>query len=272
MGEAVFLWFRMNYLTGRGFLGTVLAEQFKDVVHIPHEKISTVKLKPFDTFFFLSTYGNLASHTDENAIFKANIEDLLAVLKQVKGVKGKQFVYVSSSSVARKVQTTYSRCKKAAEEILLAFMEKTEIPVIIIRPFSITGVGDQREHFLPTLIRSAYSGQTVDLVPGAYHDWIDVEDVRDAILNLSQNHARGVFQVGTGIQHSNLEVLKTVERLTGKRIPHVITQSMRPYDSEEWVSTNFKARSWGWLPKKTLEQIVSEMSKDYQRELNAREV
>src|ERR1035437_2997285 len=127
------------YLTGLGFIGSTLeyklfGNQPLDYIHIPHDEISTIKLKPFDCFYYLSSYGNLASQTDEDMIYKANIEDLWKILSQIKDFKFKSFVFMSSSSVMLKTQTTYSRCKRAAEEILLAFMEKHNLPVCIIRP------------------------------------------------------------------------------------------------------------------------------------------
>ena len=70
------------YITGKGFIGKHLLEKV-EATHIPHEKIQTTKLKPFDYFFFLSSYGNLASQTDDEQIFKANIEDLIYILNQI---------------------------------------------------------------------------------------------------------------------------------------------------------------------------------------------
>jgi nucleoside-diphosphate-sugar epimerase len=253
----------MQYITGaHGFIGTHLTNRLvskEQVIIIPHDQISTAKLDPFTSFFFLSSYGNMASHTDEDAIFKANIEDLLSVLKQAKNIKFKSFVYISSSSVMLKTQTTYSRCKRAAEEILLAFMERHDVPICIIRPFSVTGVGEQREHLIPALLRAAQTGETVNFVPNSVHDFIDVEDVVDGIISLSENGARGIYQLGTGKGYPNKIVLEMVEQITGKKIKTNIVDSMRPYDNDNWVSNNFKARSFGWLPKKTLQDSIKEM-------------
>ena len=42
-----------------------------------------------------------------------------------------------------------------------------------------------------------------------------------------------------------------------------IVGQLRLYDNDDWVSSNFRARSYGWLPKKTLEQSITEQVKDY---------
>ena len=241
----------------RGFIGSHLAKKL-DLTPIPHDKIQSIKLKPFDFFYFLSSYGNLASQTDEDEIYEANIADLIAILKQVRGKRFKSFVFMSTSSVMLRTQTTYSRMKRVAEEILLAFMERHDLPVCVIRPFSVTGVGEQPEHLIPTLLRAAKTGEMVNFVPHPVHDWIDVEDVVDGIISLSSHSARGIYQLGTGKTTSNQQVLEIVEKVTGKEIKINLVDSLRPYDNFDWVSNNYKARGFGWLPRVSLEESIKQ--------------
>ena len=256
----------MKYITGSsGFLGKHLLKALKKgVVCIPHKEISSYKFKPFDYFYFLSTYGNMYFHKENGKILKANIIDLINVMEKAIRFNFKSFVFISTSSVKLKIQTMYSRAKKAAEEILLSDIERYRAPICIIRPFSITGVGEQKEHLIPTLIRSCMTGELVNFVPSPVHDFIDVSDVISGILNLSQNSARGIFELGTGKSYTNQQVLEIVEKITGKKANINIVDSLRDYDTNDWVSTNFKARSYGWLPKKTLEQSIKEMVEAYE--------
>lgn len=240
-----------------GFIGSHLSKKL-DIIPIPHDAIQKVKLKPFQFFYYLSTYGNLASHTNEDEIYKANIEDLISILKQIKNFRFKSFVFMSSSSVMLRTQTTYSRCKRAAEEILLAFMEKHDVPVCIIRPFSVTGVGEQKEHLIPTLLRTAKTGETIPFVQEPVHDYIDVDDVVSGIISLSEHGARGIYQLGTGKGYTNQQVLDLVEKITGKKITVNIVENMRAYDNQNWVSDRFTARKYGWLPRKSLYQSIKE--------------
>lgn len=250
----------MRYITGgSGFIGSHLISKLEQVSAIPHDNIQSTKLEPFDQFYFLSSYGNLVSQEDEDQIYKANIEDLISVLSKVRKFKFKSFVFISTSSVMLRTQTTYSRTKRAAEEILLAFMERHDLPVCIIRPFSVTGVGEQSEHLIPTLIKSGVDKTLVNFVNDATHDFIDVEDVVDGIISLSQHGARGIFQLGTGKETTNQEVLNLVEKITTNKVNINLVHSLRPYDTQGWFSNNYRARSYGWLPKKTLEQSITEM-------------
>lgn len=254
-----------DYITGAtGFLGTHLTKKLDSSICIPHSKISSIKLEAFDHFYFLSTFGNLIEQQEEtDKIVKANILDLCHILNQVIKYKFKSFVFISTSSVKLRIQTMYSRTKKAAEEILLAYKEKYQIPICIIRPYSITGVGEQSTHLIPNLIRSCMTGEKIDFVAEPRHDFIDVEDVVEGILNLAKYETGGIYEVGSGKSYSNQEVLELVEKVTGKKANINKVSNLRAYDTQQWVSQNFRARSFGWLPRIPLEESIKNMVKVY---------
>lgn len=255
-----------NIVTGAsGFLGSHLVKRLEgETLIIPHEKIQSIKLPPFEKGFFLSSYGNMAFHDDDAKIYKANIADLITILTQKATYKGfKSFVFISTSSVRLPVQTMYSRSKKAAEEILLAFMEKHKLPICIIRPFTIYGCGDAPTHLIPTILRSCFKGELMNFVSEPIHDYIFVEDVVDGIINLSEHSARGIYELGTGVQTSNQEVLDLIEEITGKKAKINKVVGLREYDTTNWVSTNYKSRSWGWLPKVALKEGLKKVVEDY---------
>lgn len=248
-----------TYITGAsGFLGSYLTKKLPNPVLIPHNQIHTVKLANFDHFYFLSSYGNLSSQTEDNKIIKANIGDLTDILLRTNWAKVKSFIFVSTSSVMLPVQTMYSRCKRAAEEILLAFAQKYKAPICIVRPFSVTGPGEQKTHLIPRLIDSCLTGAPMEFVGNPKHDYIDVRDVVEGVLALSHAGARGIFELGSGQSYSNQQVLTLVEKLTGKKA-NIRAGKARPYDTKDWVSRNFRARNYGWVPKINLEKTIGEM-------------
>jgi nucleoside-diphosphate-sugar epimerase len=252
-----------TYISGsNGFIGGHLKKVLIDPICVPHQELSTFTPQPYDYFYFLSSYGNLADQGDVEETIKANLSDVVEILNK-SDKNFKSFVYFSSSSVKLPRQTVYSRAKRAAEEVLLSYIESQQLPICIIRPFSVTGVGEQSKHLIPTLIRSCLLGERINFVPEPTHDFIDVSDVIDGIINLSYNKAKGIFELGSGKKYSNDEVLKIVERETGKKANINIVPSLRDYDNKDWVSTNFRSRSWGWLPKKPLEKSIREMVKDF---------
>ena len=229
----------INYITGSsGFVGSYLLKVLnkKSVICIPHSQIMNARLESFDSFYFLSTYGNMYFHDDDRQVIKANIEDLIYLLFEAVKCGFKSFIYMSSSSVNLPIQTMYSRTKKAAEEILMAYIEKYEYPICIVRPYSITGIGEQKEHLIPVLIDSCFTGKLVNFVPDSCHDWIDIRDIVNEIIRLSDARINGVFEIGSGILTSNKEVLELVEKITGRKANINIVESLRPYDNKSWCA------------------------------------
>ena len=253
-------------ITGaNGFVGSHLVKVLepKPIICIPHKEIMNTKLQSFDTFYFLSTYGNMHFHTDDKKIIQANVNDLIHILLEVKKCSFNSFVYISTSSVELSVQTMYSRTKKAAEEILLSFIDKYHFPICIIRPFSITGVGEQKEHLIPTLIKSCFTGEQVNFVPEPCHDYINVEDVISDILRLSAVRAKGIFKLGNSFPVSNEEVLKLVEEITGRKANIKIVKALRSYDNKDWYAKEHISRSYRWAQRISLRDSIKEMVDDY---------
>jgi nucleoside-diphosphate-sugar epimerase len=254
-----------TYVTGAsGFLGSYLIKKLSDPLLIPHNQIHTIKPKEFNYFYFLSSYGNLSTQSDDKKIIKANVNDLIDILLQIKWDKVKSFVFISSSSVTLPIQTMYSRTKRAAEEILLPFAQKYKAPICIIRPFTVTGIGEQDVHLIPRLIDSCLNGTPLEFTGNPKHDYIDARDVADGILALSKAGAKGIFELGTGKSYSNQEVLGLVEKLTGKKA-NIKPGKARLYDTEKWISRDFKARDYNWAPKIKLEETLREMINNYEK-------
>jgi nucleoside-diphosphate-sugar epimerase len=263
----------MTFLTGAsGFIGKNLCNHLyllgDDYVTVPHDEIVNTDWSQATKVFFLSAYGNMSTHTDSGKILRANVIDLCFVLESLDWSKIESFVFVSTSSVRLRRQTMYSRTKKAAEEILLSYMEKYDAPITIIRPLSVTGRGEQKEHLIPKLIDSCLNGTEMPFVVDATHDFIDIEDLTNGIINLSGNHAKGIFELGTGKSVSNGEVLSLIEKATNLLPNLTVVEKLRDYDNEKWVCENFKARGWGWLPAKSLELSITEMVNDARKHIS----
>lgn len=223
-------------ITGsHGFVGKHLLKRFKNPVRLGREGDT----EGCDVVYDLATYGNLANHRDAVKIYHAN---LMRVIKMLSDFRGR-FVYMSTSSVTLPVQTPYSLSKRAAERYILTKK------ATIIRPYTIIGVGEQEEHLIPKLIDSCLNGTEMPFVPEPVHDYINVEDVLDAMLFLKD----GIYEIGTGRATTNQEVREIVEKVTGKKANVKLVKKMRDYDTKDWVAKN------SWNCKWTLEKTIKEM-------------
>jgi nucleoside-diphosphate-sugar epimerase len=273
-------------LTGaHGFCGRTLAERFIKEKHkvsaVPRELLLDQdalhtyfeKLQPNYIFHFAS-YGNMYDQKDEDEIFATNIIKTYFLLKASLSIPYSAFINVSTSSVygektlpmnERDVLdpiSFYGATKASAEYIARYFAYKYDKPIVSVRPFSITGVGEQKEHLIPTLIRSCLYNEKMKFVPHPTHDFIDIHDYIDAILQLCL-HAKdfngNVFNIGTGIYWTNQQVKEIVEKETKKKARITESSNMRDYDTNLWVSDPTKMKMLGWYPKKDLELSIKEM-------------
>ena len=242
---------------GSGFIGSRLMSRI-DAEHLSHDDLLFGDDYNCDKMFFLSTYGNMASHSDYRMMVNANVSDLLTIIETCFG----WLCYMSSSSVTLPVQTPYSRTKRAAEEILQAL---PELKSCIVRPYSVTGVGEQKEHLIPTLIRSCMEGDPMTFNPYPVHDFVDVEDVVDGLITLAGKQFTGIIEFGNGRPVTNQEVREIVEKTCGKKAnAKVVSDKLREYDNASWYCQN---RHPLWQPKKSLEQSVNEMVEQYRNEI-----
>ena len=241
----------IDIITGsRGFIGSHLVKYLGDAQRLDHRDIGRQTLyDQCDKFFFLSTYGNMAHHDELGAIYKANILDVQHVLTKI---KPRLLVFFSTSSVKLPVQTSYSIAKGCAERMI----ENFSIPYLIIRPYSVTGVGEQPEHLIPRLIDSCLNGTRIDFVPEPVHDFIDVKDVVDGIMFLVENGMRGTYELGTGVSFANQSVRDIVEAACNAPANVQLRKSIRAYDNQDWCC---KEKIKGWTPTRMLHDTIFEM-------------
>lgn len=204
------------------------------------------------------SYGNMHWQKDVEQIYQANVINLIRMLKLAQGVEC--FIQISSSSVGLVRQTYYSAAKRAGEEIC-----QLDGGPIVIRPSSITGVGEQGEHLIPQLIESCLTGKEIPFVGEPTHDFIAVEDVVSAIALLAGTPDRKgmIHQVSSGVIYSNEEVLAIVEDCTGSRAHIKRVDSLRSYDTKNWKVDNSDMRALGWEPKVSLRESIQAMVAQY---------
>ena len=135
-----------------------------------------------------------------------------------------------------------------------------------------SGLGENHEpetHLIPLLFRAIRTGQPINLFGDDYptpdgtciRDYIHVLDLADAhvaaVDHLLSGGASKQYNVGTGTGNSVFEVLRAVERVTGKKVPHTIAPR-RPGDCAVLVADSSRLqRELGWQAKRSLDDMVA---------------
>lgn len=221
-----------------------------------------------------ASYGNYHNQKDVVQIYETNVVRLLRLLKNTNHLEYKAFIVTGSSSeygkcdipmnetLLPKPDTFYGASKVAAVNLAQTWAKEFDKPIVIVRPFSITGPGEQGNHLIPTLIRGCFEGTEIPFVPEPVHDFVDIRDFIDGvwkIVNRAKDLKGQIINIGSGIQYSNQQVLEMVEKATGKKANVRLVEKMRDYDKPVWVADNFRLKSLGWEQQYTLEQTITDM-------------
>src|SRR3954454_844156 len=172
----------------------------------------------------------------------------------------------------------YGESKVMVEKILEWLDRYREFRSIRLRYFNAcgaepeSGLGERHDpetHLIPLMLRAIQTGKPVTLFGDDYptpdgtciRDYIHVSDLAQAHILAVEHLLNGgpseQFNVGTGTGHSVLEVVRSVEAVTGQKVPSTIGPR-REGDPPALVAASDKLKNTlGWKPQYTdLETIV----------------
>jgi len=209
-----------------------------------------------DFIFHLGAYGNHFGEKDRDQMIATNIFNTYLLLRYSEQIPYQGFIYVSDSIVYGEkgkaiketellLPSTPYGATKACGELLTRMFVK---PIVVVRPFSVFGEGENEERFIPTVIKHLKSGEPMELSPTPRHDWMYARDVVEAIVKVSENTGgliHKVVNIGTGKQFSNLEIVEMLEKISGKKLNYR-ESPMRSYDSTYWVANNTALKDLGF--------------------------
>ena len=160
---------------------------------------------------------------------------------------------------------------KVMVETMLRWMDQFRgVKSVVLRYFNACGADpesalgeehDPETHLIPLLFRAIETGQPITIFGEDYptpdgtciRDYVHVVDLAEAHV-LAVRHLLGgggsdAFNVGTGVGQSVLEVVRSVEKVTGKRVPWV-KGSRRDGDPAVLVAnSNRLKKTLGWAPR-----------------------
>ena len=226
-----------------------------------------------------------------------NISGCLVLLETMQKYGVKKFVFSSSATVYGEPEripltencktggTTnpYGTSKLFIEQILKdLYASDNSWDICILRYFNPVGahesglIGEEPQgipnNLMPYVVRVA-SGELKELsVFGNDYDTPDGTGVRDYIhvVDLAKGHLAAlkkldkegkglyIYNLGTGTGYSVLDMVKSFEKITGKKVPYKITQR-RPGDIATCYSDTKKAKEeLGWEAKKGIKEMCED--------------
>ena len=228
--------------------------------------------------------------------YRNNLDSTLALLEVMKehGVKNLIFsssatvygdpdeVPIKETAVVGKCTNPYGWTKYFIEVILRsASVADKDLSIVLLRYFNPVGAHDSGligedpngipNNLMPRICSVACGKMEKMTVYGDDYPTKDGTGVRDYIhvVDLAKGHVAAVdyarknkgtevFNLGTGVGYSVLEMIKAFEKASGKKIPYVVTPR-RSGDIAECYSDPTKAKNeLHWSAEKTLDDMCSD--------------
>lgn len=235
--------------------------------------------EPFE-IVHMASYGNHSSQKDVDETIQANILNTINLLEVAKNFSVKSLIVTGTSSeygnkrssMSEKdmlePDTMYAAAKASQTHLSLQLAREYDLPLVVVRPFSVYGPGEADWRFIPTIIKNALYYRILPLAHG-YHDWIYIDDyIRGVLLAeiFAQDVLKGkIVNIGTGKQYSNRVIVHKLENIMDREIQYELVGKIRSYDKKNWVADATLLRSLGWKPMYTIDTGLEKTFEYYRR-------
>ena len=164
--------------------------------------------------------------------FDNNIIGTLNILEYCIQKKVKKMIYVSSYVYGNpkycpvdenhpiNPHNAYTESKYLGERLCEFYCNRSDLNIIILRPFNIFGESMRDGFLISNLINSVKTGEKLTIVnKNSKRDFLHVDDFVDLIVKLiDYNFKFEVFNVGAGKSYSFEDIIKKIERITSQKI------------------------------------------------------
>ena len=228
---------------------------------------------------------------DPLGYYRTNVIGTLTLLEAMVGAGVSRFVLSSTAATFGEPERVpidethpqrpinpYGESKLAVERALTYLESALGLRSIALRYFNAAGadpgglIGEDHEpelHLIPLTIQAAQGGTPLTVFGGDYptadgtciRDYIHVTDLAEAhvlaLRALEGGAASTAYNLGNGDGISVKALIESVERVAGRRVPHVVGPR-RPGDPARLVASSQRVREeLGWRPRlDRLDQIV----------------
>lgn len=164
--------------------------------------------------------------------FKNNVIGTLNVLEYCIQKKIKKMIYVSSYVYGNpkycpidenhpvNPHNAYTESKYLGERLCEFYCNRTDLNLIILRPFNIFGESLRDGFMITNLINSVKTGKKLTVTnKDSKRDFLYIDDFVDLILKIKDYDFKfQIFNVGSGVSYSFEDIIKKIEVMTSKKI------------------------------------------------------
>ncbi len=146
----------------------------------------------------------------------------------------------------------YALSKLLAESMCNFYATHFDVPITIIRPFNIYGIGQKTHFLIPEIIAQIKNGQSIhvkDLTPR--RDYLYLDDLVDGLLRtMERGSSCRVYNFGYGSSLSVKEIIDVIQSVAGTSLEIICETLPRKNEIQDVYADINKARQeLAWQPK-----------------------
>jgi UDP-glucose 4-epimerase len=243
----------------------------KDFEFIEEDILEISKFPSVDYVFHLAAQAGVrASWGSSFEIYtRNNVEATQKLLEFYKSVKIKKFVFASSSSVygdaelpmeedsLLKPVSPYGVTKLAGENLCYLYWKNYNLPTVSLRYFTVYGPGQRLDMAIYKFIQAILDGEEIVVYGDGTQtrDFTYVDDAVEANIVAADTDLVGeVFNVGGGSRISVKELIKLIEKITGKTAKIKYIEKQKGDVNDTLADITKITKLLGWTSKTMIEE------------------
>ena len=187
------------------------------------------------------------------------------LLEAAKKYKHSRYIQISTDEVFGTIEkgkfteespflpnSPYAASKAGGDLLCRAYNITYKMPIIVTHSVNFFGPNQYPEKFIPLFITNLLEGKKVPLYGDGKNirEWIYTEDHCSAIDTiLHKGKAGEVYNIGTGWEKQNIEIVKNILEILGKNENSIEHVKDRPAHDRRYAINNTKLSALGWAPK-----------------------
>lgn len=156
----------------------------------------------------------------------------------------------------------YAQTKIIGEHICKGYNRDFGIPVVILRPFNIYGIGQNDKFLIPSILKQAISGKILLKDPNPKRDLIFIDDIVESYIKAGEYNQTSfeVFNIGLGVSYSVKEIAEMIVKSLNRDIEIKFSGEKRKNEVANTIADISKARRlMCWKPFIYLEEGIKRM-------------
>jgi UDP-glucose 4-epimerase len=232
------------------------------------------KIRNIDIVYHLAAIASVPfSFENPGETYEVNVLGTLNILELCRLCNSEKIVFASSYIYGQPqympideehpLQPTnpYARSKILGEELCRAYNTDFGLKCIILRPFNIYGVGQNKNFLVPSIIAQLRYGKIELKDPEPKRDFLYISDIIDAYTKAGEFKGNfEVFNIGYGKSYSVKKITEKIVQLYGKDVKINYKNERRKNEIMDTVARIRKAKEkLGWEPSVDIDAGLKSM-------------